>query len=82
MRKIHVFVLRLVTNSDEPQRLRGAVRPLVDGEEHAFINGRCLLTLLRRMCQAPESRCAAPKNGGETLTESSDTQEVKHGKEK
>ncbi len=82
MRKIHVFVLRMVTNSDEPQRLRGAVRPLVDDEEHVFINGQSLLTLLRRMCQAPQSRCAAPKNGGETLTESSDTQEVNHEKDR
>ena len=48
-KKIHVFVLRLVTTPEEPERLRGAVRSLADEEEHPFVSGASLLDILHRM---------------------------------
>lgn len=54
MRKIHIFILRLVTTTDEPQRLRGAVRALNDDREYTFVNDQSLLDLLHQMCPTSE----------------------------
>ena len=49
MRKIQTFILRLLTNTDETQTLRGAVRAVADDEEQTFADEQALLALLRRM---------------------------------
>lgn len=49
MRKISVFVLRLVIDSEQPHRLRGAIRLLSNDADYPFINGASLLNLLRQL---------------------------------
>ena len=62
MRKIHVFVLRLLSNTDDPERLRGAVRHLADDNEHVFVDGHSLLALLKQMSCAAETPDPDPED--------------------
>ncbi|MCX7682400.1 MAG: hypothetical protein N2508_10660 [Anaerolineae bacterium] len=52
MRTTQTFVLHLLTDTDEPQALRGTLRLVASGEEVTFTDGPALLTLLCRMAQA------------------------------
>lgn len=57
MRTIQTFVLRLLTNSDDPQGLRGVLQAVASGEEQPFKDGSALLALLKRMAaETPESQ--------------------------
>ena len=49
MRTSHAFVLRLLTDTDEPAELRGLIRAVTSGEEQHFTDGPALLTLLGQM---------------------------------
>lgn len=66
MRTIQTFVLRLLTNSEEPQALRGTIHAVSNGEEQPFADGPALLALLRQMTGAapkkhdPQAPCDPP----------------------
>jgi hypothetical protein len=47
MRTMQTFVLRLLVDSNEPQTLRGVIRSVASGEEHAFTAEQDLLAYLR-----------------------------------
>jgi hypothetical protein len=47
MRTIQTFILRLLTNTDEPHVLRGVVTAIADGEAHTFRDGESLLDWLQ-----------------------------------
>ncbi len=49
MRTIQTFVLRLLTNADDPQALRGMLQAVASGEEQPFTDGPALLALLQQM---------------------------------
>jgi hypothetical protein len=49
MRTVHVFVLRLFVDSEQPCCLRGALRSVPDGETCSFVDEHALLALLRQM---------------------------------
>ncbi len=52
MRKIQTFILRLLTNTDEPHTLRGVVTAVTSDEVHTFRDGEGLLVWLRQMHDA------------------------------
>jgi hypothetical protein len=62
MRSIHVFVLRLLSNTDDPDGLRGVLRPLDDDNDYAFADGQSLMTLLKHMSHAPHPLDADPED--------------------
>jgi hypothetical protein len=49
MRTVHVFVLRLFVDSEQPCCLHGALRSVPDGETCSFVDEHALLALLRQM---------------------------------
>jgi hypothetical protein len=51
MRAIHTFVLRLLLDSNEPQKLRGALQSVPEGKPRPFADGQSLLILLNQMAQ-------------------------------
>jgi hypothetical protein len=46
MRTIHSFVLRVLADADEPESLRGSLRPVSGEAEYPFADGHGLLALL------------------------------------
>jgi hypothetical protein len=48
VRTIQTFILRLLTDPDEPETLRGALQPVPEGEAQPFVGERELLALLYR----------------------------------
>lgn len=49
MRTTFTFVLYLLIDTDEPARLRGALRPVVNEAEYSFSDEQGLLDLLHQM---------------------------------
>ena len=49
MRVIRTFILRLLVYPDEPETLRGDLRPLPEGEAQPFPDEQALLALLHRL---------------------------------
>jgi len=49
LRVIRTFILRLLVDPDEPETLRGDLRPLPEGEAQPFPDEQALLALLRRL---------------------------------
>ncbi len=47
MRVVHTFVVRLLTDSEEPGALRGVVRAVADAQVHPFGDEPALLDILR-----------------------------------
>ena len=48
MRAIHVFILRLLVDSDYPQTLRGSIASVLEGKPRPFADEQSLLSLLRQ----------------------------------
>ncbi len=46
MRIIRTFVLRLLIDTDEPERLRGSLRSILNDSEYPFADEQALLGLL------------------------------------
>ena len=67
MRAIHVVVIRLFVDSDQPGAVRGAAQPIPDGLSRTFGNEEALLTLLRQWATpakaetSPDEPVAAPE---------------------
>lgn len=51
MRTTQTFILHLLTDTDDPQALRGTLRLVASDEEATFTDGLSLLALLRRVAQ-------------------------------
>ena len=49
MRTMQTFILRLLVDSGEPHALRGLIRSVASGEEHAFTVEEDLLQYLRNL---------------------------------
>jgi hypothetical protein len=49
MRTIRTYILRLLTDTEEPHALRGVIRAVADDREQTFSDGQVLLTLLSQM---------------------------------
>lgn len=47
MRQIQNYILRLLIDPAEPDALRGALRPMPEGETRSFSSAQALLALLR-----------------------------------
>lgn len=66
MRTIQTFLLRLLSNSEEPQALRGVIYAVSNGEEQTFADGPALLALLHQMARSaprvhdPQASCDPP----------------------
>ena len=54
MRTTRTFILRLLVDSEEPARIRGALRPVAHDEELAFSEEQSLLSLIREAGLSPE----------------------------
>jgi hypothetical protein len=52
MHTLHTFILRLMTDTDNPERLRGALQPLAEDNVYPFADEYALLGLLRQFIQA------------------------------
>jgi hypothetical protein len=46
MRSTQTYILRLLIDTDDPKRLRGSIRSVIDGEERPFSGDETLLSLL------------------------------------
>jgi len=59
---IETFILRLLIDPDEPDVLRGALRPMPEGELHPFTDEQALLACLHRLArpQQEERKEAKP----------------------
>jgi hypothetical protein len=58
MRTIQTFVLRLFVDTEEPNTLRGSLRPISNEAEYPFADARELLDLLQQLAALPgETRC-------------------------
>lgn len=62
MRVIQTFVLRLLTNPDEPLALRGMLHAVASGEEQPFKDETALLALLRQ-AQGKPAGAISPEGG-------------------
>lgn len=71
MRTIHTFVLRLLTDSADPQTLRGTIHAVASGEEQTFANGPALLALLAQLTAKVSGNIADIKNEPEMPSERS-----------
>lgn len=49
MRSVHTYVLRVLIDEHEPEILRGSLRSVASGDEHAFIGETDLITRLQTM---------------------------------
>ena len=72
MRKIETFVIRLMTNSDEPLALRGMLHAVASGEAKPFTDGLGLLALLRQM-QGRQGSTLVPDGDPESKKEADET---------
>jgi hypothetical protein len=56
MRTTQTFILRLLIDPAEPGVLRGALKPMPEGEPHPFTDEQALLACLHRLaCHDEES---------------------------
>ncbi len=53
MRTTRTLILRLLVDADEPNVLRGVLRPVSETDEHPFADEEALLVLLRQMTRMP-----------------------------
>ena len=56
MRTTRVFVLRLLTDAQEPMLMRGSLRSIADDAEYPFADAQALLTLLADFSAAADPR--------------------------
>jgi len=49
LRSIRTFILRLLVDPDEPETLRGDLRPMPEGEAQPFVGEQELLAALHRL---------------------------------
>jgi hypothetical protein len=61
MRVIHTCILRLFTDQDEPETLRGLLRSLPHGGEYTFKGDSALLELIHLLIQSPEKTPNTPQ---------------------
>lgn len=71
MRKIQVFILRLLVDPEGPAVLRGSLEPVPEGQPVAFSSRRKLLSLLSEFSQTEAE--ASPGNLDPTLHLGSET---------
>jgi len=65
LRVTRTFILRLLVDPDEPEALRGDLRPMPEGEAQPFPDEQALLALLRQLASpARESPPAGEKRIG------------------
>ena len=67
MRTIRTIILRLMTDTDQPQSLRGLLQDVADSEQHHFTDEQTLLALLHYFSS---SVSASPGDGDEEGTAS------------
>ncbi len=60
MRRIQVLILRLLSDPDSPDLLRGSIAPASGGEPRTFVNGQALLDLMRDMARDRENESPPP----------------------
>lgn len=62
MHTVQTFILRLLIDPAEPGALRGALRPMPDGDPHPFADEQALLACLHRIAlqQQKEKQEAKP----------------------
>lgn len=54
MRTIQTFILRLFSDSDEPETLRGALQAIAGSESYPFNDEQSLCSLLLRLANSAE----------------------------
>ena len=63
MRSTQTFILRLLVDTDDPKRLRGAIRSIIQGEDRPFADDAALLSLLRSLMDESERPSAFTPTG-------------------
>ena len=56
MHTVQTFILRLLIDPAEPDALRGALRPMPEGEPCPFTDGQALLACLRQLARQQEGK--------------------------
>ena len=63
MRSTQTFILRLLVDTEDPKRLRGAIRSVIDGEERPFSGDAALLSLLHTLADDTQTLSEVPATG-------------------